>query len=153
MPKDTGEHNTIADYVREAGGRTYFEVPVSGPKVTPGSSARRIDAVRIEGLEDGLRDFERDPFIADLREARLRDLEVELIEAKDALNRPIIGQAIAGCDLFIETYEDAGANLTSSIVVDKNRNDAALYRVCQRRGIRVHLREWIPRAVRDKNHD
>ena len=46
------------------------------------------------------------------------------------------------CDLFVETYDDAGASITSSIVTSRAGNDTALYRVCQRRGIRVHLREW-----------
>lgn len=68
MPKDTGEHNTTADYVREVGGRAYFEVPASGPKVTPGSRTRYIEAVRIDGPNGAPRRFERDAFIADLRE-------------------------------------------------------------------------------------
>ena len=86
MPKDTGEHNTTVAYVREVGGRAYFEVPVSGPTVTPGSRVRKIDAVRIEGLADGeCLDFDHDSFIADLHEARVRGLEVELIEAKNLL--------------------------------------------------------------------
>jgi hypothetical protein len=48
--KGQREHNTIADYAREVRGRTHFEVPVSGPNVTPRSRTGRIDAVRIQGL-------------------------------------------------------------------------------------------------------
>ena len=102
MPKDTGEHNTTVAYVREVGGRAYFEVPVSGPTVTPGSRVRKIDAVRIERLADGeCLDFDHDSFIADLHEARVRGLEVELIEAKNRASRYTIGQAIGAGDLFL----------------------------------------------------
>lgn len=144
MPRDTGEHNTTVDYVREVGGRAYFEVPVSGPTVTPDSRVRKIDAVRIDGLAEGeCLDFDRDAFVADLREAQVRGLEVELIEAKNRASRYTIGQAIVAGDLFLETFDDWGS-IVLAVLYDEDHADAPLDRVCERRGIRVHRRTWVP---------
>lgn len=152
MPNNTGEHLTTIDYVREAGGRAYFEVPVSGPTVDPDSRIRRIDAVRIDDIADGdCIDFDADRFATDLREAIERGLEVELIEAKNRASRYTIGQAIAAGDLFLETFPDAGP-IVLAVLYNKSRADAALDRVCLRRGIRVHRRSWI-RGERSDDSD
>lgn len=144
MPRDTGEHNSIADYVREVGGRAWFEVPIAGASHSPRSSPRYIDAVRIAGLTDGeCVDFDAAAFDEDLRRSLDEGLDVELIEAKNRLNRPVIGQIIAGGDLFLDRFPKHGP-LRLSVLVDERRGDPALQQVCERRGIRVHLRPWRP---------
>ena len=139
MPRDTGEHNMILDYVTKAGGRTYFEVPIGGGA---SSSLRRLDAVRVAapGAAEYM-GFNSEMFLEDLRVATVTGHEVELIEAKRRLNRPVIGEIIAGGDLFCERFPDHGP-IRLAVVVGRDGDDAALHRVCDRRGIRVHLREW-----------
>jgi hypothetical protein len=44
MRRNTGERNTIVDYVSEVGGHAYFEIPVAGGDLW---GRRYIDAVRI----------------------------------------------------------------------------------------------------------
>lgn len=143
MPNNTGEHLTTIDYVRQVGGRAYFEFRVSGATVDPESRIRRIDAVRIDGIADGeCIDYNADRFGTDLRAAIERDLEVGLIEAKNRASRYTIGRAIAAGDLFLETFPDAG-RIVLAVLYDERRADAALDCVSLGRGIRVHRRSWV----------
>ena len=60
---------------------------------------------------------------------------MEVIEVKSSLNRPVIGQAIAGRDLFERDYEPR----TIEPVVVCGSGDPALEWVCRRNGIRVEI--------------
>lgn len=153
MPHDTGEHNTTIEYVREVGGRAYFEVPVSGPTVSPGSRVRRIDAVRFDGIGGGESlPYDPDRFLVDLHEAQRQGIEIELIEAKNRASRYTIGQAIAAGDLFLETFS-GGGNIVLAVLYDETRADTALDRVCERRGIRVLRRPWVPGSAPDADEE
>ena len=58
---------------------------------------------------------------------------VEVIEVKQNLNRPAIGQVIAGRDMFEKQYE--GKNVKMVIVCSKG--DSALEWVCKKQEIKV----------------
>jgi hypothetical protein len=140
MPWDTFEHRMLADFVREVGGRAYFEVPVSGPQITPGSRTRKIDAVHFPTNRLGeCLDFDRARFLDDLEDAAQNRLPVELIEAKNTASRYTIGQAIVAGDLFTETYGE-GPDIHLAVLYPIDRIDVALDRASQRLGIRVHHR-------------
>jgi hypothetical protein len=140
MPTDTFEHRLLVEFIGEAGGRAYLEVPVSGPGITRGSRVRKIDAVRFPSAKPSkCLDFDRAGLMDDLQSARESGATVELIEAKNAASRYTIGQAIAGGDLFNETYGDVH-DLRLAVLYPSTRIDVALDRVCQRRGIRVYHR-------------
>jgi len=70
----------------------------------------------------------QDRFNEELRESE----SVEIIEVKSSLNRPVIGQALAGIDMFEREYGVKGKP-----VVVCGKNDTALEWVCQKRNIRV----------------
>lgn len=67
----------------------------------------------------------------------VQDRHVEIIEVKRTLGRPVIGQAIAGRDLFERDYDP---NTTEPVVVC-GEGDPALEWVCRRNGVRVEIVE------------
>ncbi|ERH09518.1 MAG: hypothetical protein J07HX64_01276 [halophilic archaeon J07HX64] len=72
-------------------------------------------------------------------QSQLRDIvedrHVEVIELKSSLNRPVIGQAIAGRDMFKRDYEPR----TVEPVVVCGSGDLTLEWMCRRNGIRVEI--------------
>lgn len=132
----SGEDRLLQSYWKSVGGRIYVEVPVGGPGGAgdwpTGCTTRRIDGVRLEAndRETGLFIFtgNQDRFNEELRESE----SVEIIEVKSSLNRPVIGQALAGIDMFEREYGVKGKP-----VVVCGKNDTALEWVCQKRNIRV----------------
>ena len=151
MSCESGEHNGIVDYLAEAGGRAYFEVPVAGPRVA--ASHRYIDAVRIADPagKGTCTDYNKHStaFEADLEAAHAEGWDVELLEAKNKLNRSVIGQVIIAGDLFCDQFTTYGP-IRLAVVV--GAEDAALRKVCDRRGIGVHLiKPWRGKAWRAAN--
>jgi hypothetical protein len=69
----------------------------------------------------------------------VKDRHVEVIEVKSSLNRPVIGQAIAGRDMFERNYEPR----TVEPVVVCGSGDPALEWVCRQNGIRVEIVDLI----------
>jgi hypothetical protein len=137
----TNEDQLLLKYWREVGGLIITEVPIGrdGPREwPPGAKARRIDGVRLvappRGPSDGIYVFARhtnrrwiELFIAGAR--------VEVIEVKQDLNRPVIGQVIAGADLLEMEYAPAQVDPVLVCAV----GDPALEAVCERRGIAVFV--------------
>jgi hypothetical protein len=130
------EDRLLQRYWESVGGRIYVEVPVGGPggkgNWPPGCTKRRIDGV-------GLKANRREPgiFLYTGNQRRFaRELEdhgsVEIIEVKASLNRPVIGQALAGVDMFERQYGVEGKP-----VVVCGKNDSALEWVCRKRNIKV----------------
>jgi hypothetical protein len=60
---------------------------------------------------------------------------VELIEAKKSLNRLVIGQIIAGMDMFGRQYQ---ADKIIPVILCQN-GDPALEWVCEKRDIKVQI--------------
>lgn len=105
-----------------------------GPGAWPNPrSHRRIDAVHIPGHP--VRKVRRwDNDIEAFREA-VSGAEVEIVEAKRELNFSVIGQCIAGIDMFTRAYPAHG--LVRPVAVVRGPLDPALLWVCRRRGIDI----------------
>jgi hypothetical protein len=132
----SGEDRLLQKYWKSVGGRIYIEVPVGGPGGAgdwpTGCTIRRIDGVRLgeNDREPGIFFFTGNQryFIEELKQSQ----SVEIIEVKASLNRPVIGQALAGIDMFEREYGVRGKP-----VVVCGKNDSALAWVCQKRNIKV----------------
>jgi hypothetical protein len=136
---DTREDRLLVGYWNSIGGIIVPEVHIgsSGPSDwPPGSGSRRIDGLRF-------RSEYRDEITTAtaFTQSQLRDIvsdrHVEVIEVKSSLNRPVIGQAIAGRDMFHRDYEPR----TIEPVIVCGSGDPALEWVCRRNGIRVEIVE------------
>ena len=96
------EDALLAGYVAQVGGRLFTEVPIGRPGGPAGwragSRIRRIDAVRVIGLEGGhVRCVARG--LGEFAEL-IRGRDVELVEVKRSLTRGAIGQVIVALDMF-----------------------------------------------------
>ena len=135
----TKEDQLLAGYWNEVGGIVVPEVHIggTGPSEWPSdSSNRRIDGLR---FSSEYRDEINTPTA--FTQSQLRDIiatrHVEIIEIKSSLNRPVIGQAIAGRDMFERDY---GPQTIEPVVVCET-GDPALEWVCRQNGIRVEIVE------------
>jgi len=136
MP-DSGEDRLLEGYWKDVGGIIVPEVHIggTGPSDWPsGSSSRRIDGLR---FTSEYRDEITTPTAFSQTQLRdiVKDRHVEVIEVKNSLGRPVIGQAIAGRDMFERDYEPR----TIEPVVVVGSGDPALEWVCRRNGIRVEI--------------
>ena|ERR671911_1881101 len=149
----TNEDRLLLKYWREVGGVIFTEVPIVrhgprewplgavryGPRLwPPGAKGRRIDGVRIvappPGLRDSIYSYVRGAS-GHLIASFIAGAQVEVIEVKQDLNRPVIGQVIAGADLLEMEYAPAQIDPVVVCAV----GDAALEAVCERRGIAVFM--------------
>jgi hypothetical protein len=126
VPRSSEDYLLQGDWQR-VGGRVYVEVPIGGsdgPKEwAGGSSRRRLDGVRLPGASDpAILRFSSEAF-----HQRVRSEPLELIEVKRSLNRPVIGQVIAGRHIYTRQY---GGTVVRSVVVC-GQSDSALKSVCQ----------------------
>lgn len=136
---DFPENELLVGYWNDVGGVIVTEVHIggTGPSNWPsGTGKRRLDGLR---FRSEYRDEINTPTAfsqAQLQEI-VRDRHVEVIEVKQSLNRPVIGQAIAGRDMFERDYDPR----TVEPVVVCGSGDPALEWVCRRNGIRVEIVE------------
>jgi hypothetical protein len=131
----SSEDYLLQRYWQRVGGRVYVEVPIGGsdgPKEwAGGSSRRRLDGVRLPGAADpAIVRFSSEAF-----HQRVQSEPVELIEVKRSLNRPVIGQVIAGRHIYTRQY---GGTVVRSVVVC-GQSDSALKSVCQGQDIVVEV--------------
>lgn len=134
-PKTT-EDKLLKEYWRNKGGRIYTEVRIGGEKGSKqwiiGSRNRYIDGICFQNtnLPEKIVRFRKnkEEFLPLIKNSR-----VSLIEVKQRLNRPVIGQTIVGLDMFEEQYQPAGVKGLILCHVD----DPALQWVCKKRGIEV----------------
>lgn len=134
---DTGEDRLLVGYWNKVGGIIVPEVHIgdNGPSDWPsGSGSRRIDGLR---FRSEYRDEITTPTAFSQTQLRdiIKDRHVEVIEVKSSLNRPVIGQAIAGRDMFERDFKPR----TIEPVVVCGSGDPALEWVCRRNGIRVEI--------------
>ena len=138
----TFEDKLLAAYHDAVGGRMYTEVAIAWSRGymdwPAGHSHRSIDAVRL--VEPY---FEEDiiPFANHGPEVlnSVEEADVELIEVKQDLNRNVIGQVVAGRDLFSADYEPASIK---GIALCAN-TDSALEWVCEQENIIVEIYEPV----------
>lgn len=129
----------LLEYCREVGGLIYSEVTVGSSLKDPwpaGSKTRRLDGLRI--LSEGNPQPELISYTSGSEEEfaeLVRGAQVEVIEVKRKLNRPVIGQVIAGADMFSMQYEPAEVRMVAVCEI----GDPALEKVCAERGIEVWL--------------
>jgi 5-methylcytosine-specific restriction protein A len=134
VPRSNEDH-LLQSYWRRAGGRLYVEVPIGvagSPGDWPaGSTRRRVDAVRFLNAGDSaVVRFSSSEF-----RVNVGSLPVELIEVKPCLNRGVIGQVIAGRDMFQRDY---GVAVRRSVIVC-GTSDGALEWVCREHDITVEV--------------
>lgn len=135
----TPENGLLVGYWKQVGGMivTEVETGASGPSNWPPDSGRRqIDGLRFRSEYRDEINSQTSFSQAQLREI-VHDRHVEVIEVKQSLGRPVIGQAIAGRDMFERDY---GPGTTEPVVVC-GEGDPALEWVCRRNGIRVEIVE------------
>lgn len=127
----THEDKLLLNYYQSKAGILVLEVPIGSSKVWPvKSKIRRIDGIRIpNALERILRFTE----VINSFDELIKGQEIELIEVKVKLNRLVIGQIIAGIDMFEREYNHS--NIRPIIVCSEG--DPALEWVCKKRGIEV----------------
>lgn len=135
---ETFEDKLILSYFKENGGTIYTEVPTpwsGGEKDWPkGYTNRYIDAVRIPNTE---KENKIKPF-ADHGEEFLKSVEgkiIELIEVKERLNRYLIGQLLAGHDLFKADYSPKKIKLVALC----QTSEPGLEWVCKNRKIKIEI--------------
>ena len=135
----TPEDRLLVGYWEQVGGTIITEVNIgdAGPSRWPeGSSFRRLDGVR---FDSEYRNEITKPTV--FSSAQIQDIvddrHVEIIEVKQRLNRPVIGQAIAGRDMFERDYMPR----TVEPVVVCGKGDPSLEWVCRRNRIRVEIVE------------
>lgn len=132
------EDRLLEAYWETVGGRFYTEVPIGwsrGNKKWPAEGeVRYIDAIRLREpyYEEGIVKFSNhsDEFLHAVHEAA-----VDLIEIKKKLNRPVIGQILAGREMFEADYWIEELRCTALC----ERNDPTLEWVCDRHEIDVKV--------------
>lgn len=137
---ETGyEKELLREYGAASGGRIIAEAPVAGDGPDQpwpaGSSSRWLDGLRIPS-EFTNRDIGVFRYRSGYRPQLIEDVtaaEVEVIEVKKSLNRPVVGQGLVGADMFRMEYHVA--KVTPVIVV--GTTDPAIEIVCEKRGIEV----------------
>jgi hypothetical protein len=115
------EDQWLASYLHRAPwGVVYTEVPIGGG---PGASRRHIDAVRVCGDQPlEIRYFNRRRLERDRPTAAL-----EVIEVKESLNRPVVGQLIVARDMMRRECRRETSREFVAVVV---RNDALIHALC-----------------------
>ncbi|TFB13581.1 hypothetical protein E3U55_15790 [Filobacillus milosensis] len=132
----TPEDLLLQKYWDEHKGVIFVEVPIGSPygvgKWPKGSKRRRIDAIRItsSSIPDGIYKLSNNENMLDYLSLTG---SIELIEIKQKLSRYIIGQVIAGVDMF--EYEYSFENIIPKIICTEG--DPALEWVCDKREISV----------------
>jgi hypothetical protein len=135
----TPENELLLGYWKQVRGTIITEVETgsSGPSAWPSGSGRR----KIDGLRFSSEYRDEINSQTAFSQAQLRDIvqdrHVETIEVKQSLGRPVIGQAIAGRDLFERDYNPN----TAEAVVICERGDPALEWVCRQNRVRVEMIE------------
>jgi len=136
----TFEDRLLYKYWNESKGDLFLEVPIGNKELgnwPPGSKIRRIDGVLLlNDLDDNnSRVYPYKDYTIENFNEQAKDNTIELIEVKRKLNRVVIGQVLAGIDMFERQY-DAGKIIP---VILCHIEDPALEWVCKKRNINVHI--------------
>ena len=134
-PRKTSKEDYLLEvYIAKNPGLYFTEVPVGNPGSYPWkspSNPRKIDAVKIIGASLSTKGiYKSGKDITKLKKVFLKK-RIQLIEAKQQLNRPVIGQLLVAKELFKEQYNPKEISLLT--IVNENIADGALYWVCEKR--------------------
>ena len=129
----TLEDKLIYKYWEKNKGSLFLEIPIGNNRnIWPkGSKIRRIDAIRVL---DSNNEIYR-PFRLETFQDIIKDKSIELIEAKQNLNRLVYGQIIAGIDMFFKQYKCK--DIKGVILCEEG--DPALEIICKERHIGVKI--------------
>ena len=135
----TFEDKLIFEYSEKNPGNYYLEVPIGSSRGNGNwpkkSGIRRIDAINIKNSSSDNKIFGQKEFSYDDFQKTVSNKSVELIEAKQKLNRLVIGQVIAGYDMFEREYDPQDIEM----VILCGKGDPALEWVCEKRNIKVEI--------------
>ena len=132
--KDLWEPITLEDellyrYLMDNPGELYLEFPVG--LASGRTSARRIDGILLPCQKSKI--YESGSYEIEELKNKLQDKTIHIIEAKQELNRGVIGQVFAGAKLFKKEYNPREAVM--SIVCSRVNED--LTWVCEKSNISV----------------
>ena len=142
FPK-SGEDRLLLDWWEQRGGRGLLVLEVRLGEGGPGDWPDRRRHKRLDGLH--LSEAGQDEIVdwRDVGSTALGELvessAVSVLESKDILNVDVIGQAVAGVDMFSRSYPGHG-RLESWATV-WGPADPALRWVAHRRDVNVHVAE------------
>jgi len=145
------EDKLLLRYARKARGTIYAEVPIGIDDWSPVDSERRyLDGVRVPSVAQ--KDAKAEiitytPGRHNEFEEAIESREVEVIEIKRKLNRPVIGQVMVGVDIFQREYKCAG--ITPVIVC--SIGDGLLESFCERHNIRIRQIKGTANVRRTKS--
>ncbi|MDP3035689.1 MAG: hypothetical protein Q8M97_11385 [Methanobacteriaceae archaeon] len=135
----TFEDKLILNYSLKNPGTYYLEVSIGSSRGNGNwpkkSGIRRIDAINIMNDNSENKIFGQTEFSYDDFQKTVSNKSVELIEAKKKLNRLVIGQVIAGYDMFEREYDAHDIEM----VILCGKGDPALEWVCEKRNIKVEI--------------
>lgn len=136
QPK-TYEDSVLYEYWLKRKGIVYLEVAIGtrtgSGRFPEGSKVRRIDAVRVPaGRREPQVLAPGDYHLMDIQKA-FRGKNVEVIEIKRRLNRPVFGQVIAGTEMFQRQYKP---NSIKPVILYEVP-DPAMRWVCKQYGVKT----------------
>jgi hypothetical protein len=135
----TFENRLLKKYWEEVGGAIYTEVQIGNRKRNPfwpkGAKTRFLDGVRIPDIQNHPEKIITFASNKSVFSEIIKKKPVELIEVKRKLNRLVIGQTIAGHDMFEKDYKSG--KITDLILCSEG--DPALEWVCKERKIFVKV--------------
>jgi hypothetical protein len=130
------EDRLLLKYCRKMGGTIYAEVPIVKDEPAAGSERRYLDGVRILPAVQSKAKAEIITFTSGTSKKFLEAItgkELEVIEVKRKLNRPVIGQVMVGADVFKSEY---GCERVKSVILCA-QGDTLLQKFCDRHHIEV----------------
>ena len=133
----TKEDGLLKSYWKQKGGCILAEVPIGGPG-GPGRWPKNCERRRIDGVRIVSQSLPKEIYrYGEARDYLQRAIDenafIELIEVKQKLNRLVIGQILAGQNMFKREYKVRSKRLTIVCA----RTDGGLEWVCSNRGITV----------------
>jgi hypothetical protein len=127
----TPEDRLLADYHAANPGILFLEVPV-GHSAGP-AGARRIDGVLVPGASSEVRP--QGSYTTEAFGNAVRGRKIHIIEAKQVLNRTVIGQVLVGAGLIRRDFEPA--NIVQVAVCGSGHADLEWY--CADQDVRVEI--------------
>lgn len=131
----TPEDHLLGAYLETNPGELFLEVEVGGRGA---ARPRRIDGVLVPGDEKIV--HTQGSYSPDRVAEAVEGREIEIIEAKLRLNRPVIGQVLAGIKLFERRFEPA--QVVGVVVCGRGNEDLEWF--CEEEGIQLGV---FPSAV------
>ncbi|MDO8869519.1 MAG: hypothetical protein Q7V10_02090 [Methanobacteriaceae archaeon] len=140
----TFEEKLIFNYSLNNPGIFFLEVPVGNSaygKWPKKSKIRRIDAINIKNSNSKNEIYSKKLFSYHDFKNRVSNKSVQLIETKKKLNRFVIGQVIAGYDMFEREFNPQDIEMVVLCV----EGDRALEWVCKKRNIKIEKIDITPK--------